>query len=73
MAKPTIFISHINEEKETALILRDFIEKKFLNTINVFASSHEKSIKLGDEWFEAIKESLNNCCLLLIICSPISV
>ena len=70
MSKPTIFISHINEEKEIALILRDFLERKFLKTMNVFASSHEESIKLGDEWFEAIKESLNNSSLSLILCSP---
>jgi hypothetical protein len=73
MTKPTIFISHISQEKEIACALKEFLENKFLKTINVFASSHEESIQLGDEWMNTIKTSLTNCKLLIVLCSPISI
>ena len=71
--KPKIFISHITEEKEVALYLKDVIEKKFLKSVIVFASSHEDSIKLGDDWMDNIKKSLTECQLEIIICSFYSV
>lgn len=73
MSKPTIFISHITEEKEIAKAIKEFLERKFLSTINVFASSHEESIKLGDDWLGTIKQSMKECKLIIIICSPISI
>src|SRR5450759_1181141 len=73
MTKPTIFISHITEEAEIANRLKDFVEQKFLRSVDVFASSHEQSIRLGDEWFMAIKDSISKCELMIVVCSPISV
>lgn len=73
MEKPTIFISHITEEKEISIALKEFLEKKFLKTINVFVSSHEESIKLGDDWLNVIKKSMRDCRLTIIVCSPISI
>ena len=73
MSKPIIFISHITEEKEIAIKLKEFIESKFLKSIEVFASSHEDSIRLGDEWIKNIKSSLMNCDVVIVLCSPVSV
>jgi hypothetical protein len=73
MNKPTIFISHITEETEIARSLKELLERKFLGMINVFASSHEESIRLGDNWFGAIKKSMDDCQVLIVICSPISI
>ncbi len=73
MTKPTIFISHITEEAEIANRLKEFVERKFLRTVDVFASSHEQSIRLGDEWFKAIKDSISKCELMIVVCSEISV
>lgn len=73
MSKPTVFISHITEEGEIARYLKEYVEKKFLRTIEVFVSSHEESIRLGDEWLSAIKSSVSNCGLMVVICSPVSV
>ena len=67
MDKPTIFISHITEEKEIAIALKEFIEKKFLKTVDVFVSSHEESIKLGDDWLNNIKKSMKDCKLTIVI------
>lgn len=73
MDKPTIFISHISQEKEIACVIKEFLERKFLITINVFASSHEESLQLGDDWMGTIKQSMNDCKLIVILCSPISI
>lgn len=73
MNKTTIFISHITEEKAIATSFKDFLENQFLGTIDVFASSHEESIKLGDDWMGRIKLSIQHCKLILVICSPISI
>lgn len=73
MAKPKIFISHITEEAELAKELKQFIEKRFLKSVDVFASSHEESIKLGDDWMSAIKTSLDDSKLVIILSSPISI
>lgn len=73
MSKPKIFISHITEEAELARELKVFIEKRFLKTLEVFASSHEESIKLGDDWMNSIKSSLNASKLIIVLCSPISI
>ncbi len=59
MTKKKIFISHITEEAEIANRLKDFVEEKFLRSVEVFASSHEQSLRLGDEWLNAIKSSLS--------------
>lgn len=73
MSKPTVFISHITEEDEVARNLKSLIERKFLRAIEVFVSSHEESIRLGDEWLTTIKDSVASCGLMIVICSPISV
>lgn len=73
MSKPTIFISHITEEKEIAKSIKEFLERRFLKTINVFASSHEESLKLGDDWMSTIKMSMKDCKLIIVLCSPLSI
>jgi len=73
MNKPTIFISHITKEKDIAIAVKELLEKKFLKTFNVFVSSHQESLQLGDNWMETIKQSVENCQLMIIICSPISI
>jgi len=73
MEKSTIFISHITQEKEVAHALKELLEKRFLKTIKVFASSHDESLQLGDNWMETIKTSMKNCELVIIMCSPLSI
>ncbi len=73
MKKQLIFISHITEEKELALALKKLIEDKFLGIVDVFVSSDENSIQLGQEWLDNITNGLRTCCIELILCSPISI
>ena len=49
-SKPTIFVSHIHENKELASIIKDLINTIFENALNIFVSSDSESIDLGDEW-----------------------
>lgn len=73
MIKPIVFISHITEEKEMALALKDLIEKSFLGMIDVFVSSDENSIASGSRWLDNITKALKDCAVELILCSPKSV
>lgn len=68
-----IFISHINEDKEIAISLKDLIETRFSGNIPIFVSSDKTSIKYGKEWFPQIKEEIASCQYALILCSPLSI
>jgi hypothetical protein len=73
MSKPTIFISHIGEEKKIAVALKDFLDEKFLKSANIFVSSHDEGLTLGVDWFDTIKKSVKDCQLMILLCSPISI
>jgi hypothetical protein len=73
MGKPTVFISHITEEKELAIAFRDFIQTTFLGLFDIFVSSDGESIKMGDRWLTSITEALKHCAVEIIFCSPHSV
>ena len=73
MDKKIVFISHITEEKELAVRTKELIENSFLGMIEVFVSSDEHSIALGQKWLDNITQSLKSCALEIILCSPKSV
>ncbi len=73
MSKQKIFISHITEEAQLAKALKKIIDTKFLNIFDVFVSSSDDCIKLGDNWMNTIKKSLENSNLIIVLCSPLSI
>ncbi|MDK0669362.1 toll/interleukin-1 receptor domain-containing protein [Clostridium perfringens] len=73
MNKPIVFISHITEEKDLAYKVKELIEESFLEMMEVFVSSDGESIGAGARWLDNITDSLNNCSIELILCSPESV
>lgn len=73
MDKPIIFISHITEEKDLALELKALLEESFLGMMDIFVSSDDSSISAGTRWLDNISNSLGNCSIELILCSPKSV
>lgn len=73
MTKPTIFISHITEEKEIAILFKHEIEKLFLGMVNVFVSSDAGSIQIGSNWLDDITNGLRGCKAMLLFCSPDSI
>ncbi len=73
MQKSLVFISHITEEKEIALALKQLVETTFLGMIEVFVSSDPTSIKLGRKWLDEITHALKTCAVEIILASPESV
>ncbi|MEN2785069.1 toll/interleukin-1 receptor domain-containing protein [Sphingomonas qilianensis] len=73
MAKPTIFLSHINEEADLAGAFRAAIEESFLGLVDVFQSSYPKSMPIGTNWLDNITKALRDCQAILLFCSPNSV
>lgn len=73
MPKPIVFISHITPEKEIAIAFKDLIEASFLDMIEVFVSSDEQSIGMGQRWLDNITSALKTCKVEIILCSPQSI
>lgn len=73
MDKPVVFISHITEEKEMAVALKELIGESFLGMMEIFVSSDEESLPMGSRWLDNVTEALKNCSIELILCSPQSV
>jgi hypothetical protein len=73
MSKPLLFISHIAPEKEVAIALKTLVEREFLNMIDVFVSSDDSTIGLGQKWLDAITDGLRRCAVEIIVASPVSV
>ena len=73
MSKAIVFISHITEEKEIALELKSLLEESFLGMMDIFVSSDDASISVGTRWLDNISNSLGNCSIELVLCSPKSV
>jgi hypothetical protein len=73
MQKPKVFISHIKEEKVLAEAIKEKIQSDFLGMIDVFVSSDQVSISVGNKWLEEVDEALRNAQVELILCSQDSV
>jgi hypothetical protein len=73
MARPTIFLSHISEERELAALFRTKIEESFLGMVDVFQSTDPRSLPLGQNWLNNITDALTRCEAILLFCSPQSV
>ena len=72
-SKPVIFLSHMHEERDIAIILKTLLESSFLDAINVFVSSDNSSNSLGEKWLDKITTELKGCKAMIILCSKISV
>ncbi len=73
MAKKIIFLSHIHEEKELALIIKSAIESEFSGFVEVFVSSDGTSIPAGSNFLKRIEDGLVECVGALCLISPISI
>lgn len=73
MEKPKVFISHIKEEKELAIILKEEIGNAFLGIPEIFVSSDGESISIGTRWLDEIDSALKDAQIMLLICSKESV
>lgn len=73
MSDKLIFLSHIHEEKELAILLQQAIESEFSGFVTVFVSSDGSSIPIGNNFLNAIKKGLTQCIAAVYLISPTSV
>jgi hypothetical protein len=70
--RPTVFISHVHEDRNVAAWLQQELEESFLGGFGVFVSS-ERHGHAGEDWLEKIEEELKRSSVLIALCSPVSV
>lgn len=68
-----IFLSHIHEEKELALIIQNAIEDEFSGFVTVFVSSDGNTIPAGSNFLKIIEKGLIKCVGAIYLISPMSV
>jgi hypothetical protein len=73
MEKKGVFISHITEEKKTALCLKEYLRESLGWGLQVFVSSDYESISGGDLWFPTIVNALKTSLVEVVLLSPTSV
>ena len=73
MPNKIVFLSHIHEEKELALELKDAIEREFSGFVDVFVSSDGTSIPKGTNFLDRIQSALIDCIGAIYLISPSSV
>jgi len=70
MIEKTIFISHVHEDADLAVALKDLIEDAFTGEFTVFVSSDRRSLDIGEDWLPKIKDNLQKASDFIIILSP---
>jgi hypothetical protein len=70
---PSVFVSHISEDKQTAGRLKNVLTRDFPGLLDVFLSSDTQSIAAGEEWLQSIEQALRDSAMLLVLCSPDSI
>jgi hypothetical protein len=73
MNKQLIFLSHIHEERDLAILLKNAIEMEFSGFIDVFVSSDGVSIPAGSNFLNRIESGLVNCVGAVYLLSPNSI
>jgi hypothetical protein len=68
--KNGIFISHITEERATALLLKDVLQQTFSRDLRIFVSSDYESISGGDVWFKTVVDGLKRSSVVIVLLSP---
>lgn len=68
-----IFLSHIHEEKDLAILLKTAMEEEFSGFVDVFVSSDGISIPAGSNFLKRIENGLVSCMGALYLISPKSV
>jgi hypothetical protein len=73
MAEKLLFLSHIHEERNLALLIQDALDAEFSGFVRVFVSSDGKSISAGSNFLKRIEDELASCIGAIYLISPASV
>lgn len=68
-----VFISHITENETIAQKLKDLLVSIFKDRIEVFVAGDPDSIPFSHDWFDRIKNGIQECNLMIVLCTPESV
>ncbi|EKA7356847.1 toll/interleukin-1 receptor domain-containing protein, partial [Vibrio vulnificus] len=68
-----LFLSHIHEEKELAILIKEAIENEFSGFVDVFVSSDGISIPAGANFLKRIEDGLVGSIGAMYLISPKSV
>jgi len=72
-ADKLIFLSHIHEEKDLALLIKKHLEDEFSGFVDIFVSSDSSSVPVGSNFLKKIENSLVKCNGAIYLISPFSV
>ena len=73
MATESLFISHISEEAECAVPLKEMIEHDFADLVECFTSSDVGDIGAGQNWLAAVEGAMRKAKAVIVLCSKASV
>lgn len=73
MSEKLIFLSHIHEERDLALLVKNALEEEFSGFVKVFVSSDGTSIPAGSNFLKRIEDGLIDCIGAIYLISPASV
>ncbi|WP_169507168.1 toll/interleukin-1 receptor domain-containing protein [Pleomorphomonas koreensis] len=73
MANQLIFLSHIHEERELAVLIKNAVQEEFGGFIDVFVSSDGTTIPAGANFLSRIEDGLATCAAAIYLISPKSV
>jgi hypothetical protein len=68
-----IFASHIADEQADIAGAKEFLEKTFRDSVEIFAASSWDSIRPGDDWFASIEHAISSSDVMLVFLSTESV
>jgi hypothetical protein len=71
--KPLVFISHMHQDAEVAMLIEQTVTNVLLGAIDVFNTSGRASLNPGDPWRDRIVDRLQNCVAALVVATPESV
>jgi hypothetical protein len=66
--KPQVFISHANEDADSAQAIGNWLETTLLGGVRCFVSSGD-SIPLGQPWLDRIQSALGDAAIVLVLVS----
>jgi len=72
MASRLLFLSHVHEEKDLALLLKEALEAEFSGFVDVFVSSDGVCIPPGSNFLRKIEDGLVCCVGAMYLISPLS-
>ena len=59
--------------KRIGNIIKKNIKELLLSSVDVFVSSDDQSITLGNKWLETVSNNLEKCILIIVLCSQESI